>query len=362
MSSQLFTPVALGDLSLANRITMAPMTRLRADDAGVPTALMAEHYAQRASLGLLVSEGVYPVQEGKGYPGQPGIETDEQVEGWRVVTDAVHAAGGLIVLQLMHAGRVSHTDVTGTPRIVGPSAVAIDAEVRTPEGKKPYPVPHALTIDELETTKQQLVAGARNAIRAGFDGVEIHDANGYLLHEFLSPASNVRDDGYGGTPANRARFGTEVATAIAEAIGGGRTGIRISPAHNIQDVWEKDADDVRATYEALVDGLNGLGLAYLSVLHADPRSALVQDLGDRFDGPVIMNTGFGTVTTRAEAMAIVDEGVADAVAVGRPVIANPDLAERWQQDAAENEPDASTFYAPDARGYTDYPTLAAATS
>lgn len=358
----LFSPVSLGDLTLANRITMAPMTRMRSDDQGVPGELVAEHYAQRAGLGLIVTEGAYPLQESKAYSGQPGIETDAQVEGWKLVTDAVHAAGGTIVLQLMHGGRVTHTAVNGSDRIVGPSAIAIEGELHTPTGKLAFPVPHALTLDELESTRAALVAGAKNAIRAGFDGVEVHSANGYLMHEFLSPASNVRDDQYGGTPENRARFGIEVTTAIAEAIGAGRTGIRISPAHNIQDVWEKDADDVRATYEALIDGISGLGLAYVSVLHADVRSELIQDLRARFGGKLIVNSGFGSVTTREEATALVADKHGDAVAVGRLVIANPDLAARWAEEAPENEPDPSLFYTPGARGYTDYPTLAEATA
>jgi len=355
----LFSPLSLGDLQLANRITMAPMTRMRTDEQGVPGALIAEHYAQRASLGLIVTEGVFPIQESKAYSGQPGIATADQIAGWKTVTDAVHAAGGTIVMQLMHGGRVTHTDITGTERIVGPSAVAIQNEVNTPNGKQSFPVPHALTLEELEQTKAVLVAGAENAIEAGFDGIEVHSANGYLLHEFLSPASNVRDDQYGGSPENRARFVIEVTTAIAEAIGAGRVGIRISPAHNIQDVWERDEDDVRATYEALVDGISGLGLAYLSVVRADPTDELIQDLRSRFGGNVIANSGFGTVTTREEAHSLVADGHAEAVAVGRLAISNPDLAERWQQGADETAPDASSFYTPGAHGYTDYPTLSA---
>ena len=355
----LFSPVTLGDLQLANRITMAPMTRMRSDEAGVPGDLVAQHYAQRASLGLIVSEGTFPVQESKSYPGQPGIETDAQVAGWKTVTDAVHAAGGVIVMQLMHGGRVTHTDITGTDRIVGPSAIAIDGEVRTPKGKAAFPVPHALTLDEIETVKAGLVAGARNAIRAGFDGVEVHSANGYLLHEFLSPAANVRDDVYGGSPAARARLSVEVTAAVAEAIGAGRTGIRLSPGHQVQDIAETDAADIRATYEAVVDGISGIGLAYLSILHDDLEGELVQDLRARFGGNLIANSGFGTVTLREEALAIVAGGHAEAVAVGRPVIANPDLVERWAADAAQNAVDQATVYAPGAVGYTDYPTLAA---
>jgi 2,4-dienoyl-CoA reductase-like NADH-dependent reductase (Old Yellow Enzyme family) len=356
----LFSPLALGDLHLANRITMAPLTRLRADENGVPGALIAEHYTQRASLGLIVTEGTFPLQESKSYAGQPGIETDAQVAGWKAVTDSVHAAGGTIVLQLMHGGRVTHTNITGTDRIVAPSAVAIDGEVHTSEGKQSYPVPHALTIDELAATKEALVAGAVNAIRAGFDGVEVHNANGYLLHQFLSPASNVRDDNYGGSPENRARFGIEVITAVAEAIGAGRTGVRISPERNIQDVAEIDVDDVRATYEALLSGISGLGLSYVSVLHNELGGELIQGLRGTFGGKIIGNSGFATVTTREDATALLHDSHVDAVAVGRLALANPDLAHRWANSAPENEPDASTFYGPDGRGYTDYPTLASA--
>ena len=358
--ADLFSPITVGDFQLANRITMAPLTRTRADERGVHGELAVEYYRQRASVGLIVSEGTYPLQESKAFPGQPGIETDEQVAAWRTVTDAVHADGGLIFLQLMHSGRVSHTDINGTSRVVGPSSIAIDGEVRTPTGKQPFPVPHALTLDEIETTKAAMVAGALNAIRAGFDGVEIHSANGYLLHEFLSPAANVRDDQYGGSPENRARFVIEVTKAVAEAIGAGRTGIRISPEHNIQGALETDSDDVRATYGALLDGIGELGLAYLSVLHQDLGGELVQGLRARFDGVLIGNTGFGVVTTRDVAQAALTH--ADAVAVGRPLIANPDLVARWATGAPENTPDPATFYGSTAEGYIDYPTLVSASA
>ncbi|AZZ47972.1 alkene reductase [Rathayibacter rathayi] len=354
-----FSPLTAGDLDLANRIVLAPMTRLRSDEQGVPGAIVAEYYAQRASMGLLISEGVFPSAESKGYPGQPGIETEAQAAGWRSVADAVHAAGGRIVMQLMNGGRVSHTEVTGTDRIVAPSAVAIDGEVHTPSGKKPFPVPHALSTEELAVVRDEFVAAARRAIDAGFDGVEVHGANGYLLHEFLSPASNVRTDQYGGTPAERAAFVVEVTRAIAEEVGAGRVGIRLSPAHNIQDVVETDADDVRATYEAVVDGLAPLGLAYLSVLHAEPAGELVQSLRSRFDGVFIANSGFGSPTSREEATELITDGHADAVAVGRPAIANPDLVERWQGGHPENEVVQETVYGGGAEGYTDYERLSA---
>ncbi|WP_440709455.1 alkene reductase [Herbiconiux sp. YIM B11900] len=357
---KLFTPLAAGALDLPNRLVMAPMTRLRADEQGVPGALIAEHYAQRASLGLIVSEGVFPSAESKAYAGQPGIATDEQAAGWRAVADAVHAAGGRIVMQLMNGGRVTHTAITGTERIVAPSAIAIDGETRLPNGEKaPYGLPHALTTEELPVIRDEFVAAARRAVDAGFDGVELHSANGYLLHEFLSPASNQRTDAYGGSPEARAAFGIEVARAVAAEVGADRVGIRISPSHNIQDVLETDADDVRATYDALLDGIAPLGLAYLSILHADPAGELVQELRSRFGGVVVLNSGFGEVTTREQALALVEDDVADAVAVGRPAIANPDLAERWRGGHDENTPDQATIYASGAEGYTDYPRLSA---
>jgi N-ethylmaleimide reductase len=355
----LFSPVSLGDLQLANRVVMAPLTRMRSGRSGVPGDLVVEHYAQRAGVGLIISEGTYPNAESQAFAGQPGIVTDEQVEGWRRVADAVHARGGRIVLQVMHGGRVSHPELTGT-RVVGPSAIAIRGEVHVGGGRKEtYPVPHALTTDEVRATLADIVAASERALAAGLDGVEIHSANGYLLHEFLSPASNQREDRYGGSPENRARFGIEVATAVAAAIGAGRVGIRISPEHNIQDALETDPADVRATYGALLEGLRPLGLAYLSVLHKEPAGELVQELRRRFGGPLIANSGFGTVTTREEAVQLIDDAHAEAVAVGRPVIANPDLVQRWSGEHPENAPDPATFYAAGAEGYTDYPTLAA---
>ena len=355
----LFSPVSLGDLHLPNRVVMAPLTRRRSDAAGVPGGLVAEHYAQRASVGLIITEGTYPSRESRAYPGQPGIVTAEQVEGWRRVAEAVHAKGGRIVMQLMNGGRVSHPDITGTDRIVAPSAVAIDGEVHTATAKLPYPVPHGLTTDDLAVVREEFAAAARNAIEAGLDGVEVHGANGYLLHQFLSPASNRRTDEYGGSPENRARFVVEVTKAVAEAVGAGRVGIRLSPMHNIQDVVETDTEDVKATYEALVSGIAPLGLAYMSVLHSEPAGELVQGLRTNFGGKFIVNSGFGSITTRDEAIALVENSHADAVAVGRLAIANPDLVERWRGERPENTPNPSTFYGPGAEGYTDYPRLSA---
>ncbi|MEY9775443.1 alkene reductase [Arthrobacter sp. MW3 TE3886] len=351
----LFSPMTLGELELPNRLVMAPLTRLRSGQEGIPGPLVAEHYRQRASLGLIVSEGTYPSPAGRSYPGQPGIVTPDQIAGWKKVTEAVHAEGGRIFAQIMHGGRVSHEDITGGHQVVAPSAIAVEAETRTSKGKQAHPVPHALTADELPGILQEFVQGSRNAIEAGFDGVELHSANGYLLHEFLAPSSNQRDDLYGGSPENRARFVIEVVKAVVEAVGAERVGIRISPEHNVQGVTELDAADVRETYRLLVDAIAPLNLAYLSILHKDPTGELVQDLRSRFSGAFLVNTGFGVITTRDEAISLVADGHADAVVVGRPAIANPDLARRWREGLPVNEPDASTFYADGATGYTDYP-------
>lgn len=355
----LFSPIDFGDLHLANRVVMAPLTRVRSGADGVPTALVAEYYAQRASVGLIITEGVYPGRESRGYFGQPGIVNDEQEAAWSRVADAVHAAGGVIVMQLMHAGRVSHPDLSGTDRTVAPSAVAIDGEVRTQTGKHRNVVPDALTEDELTVVRDEFAGAARRAIRAGFAGVELHGANGYLLHQFLSPVSNVRTDGYGGSPEARARFVIEVAQAVAAEVGAARVGIRLSPGNQAQDVFETDETETRATYRALLDGLRPLGLAYLSVLHPEPAGPLVQDLRDWFGGGVIVNSGFGSPTSREEATALIERAHADAVAVGRAVIANPDLVERWRLDAPENTPRPELFYSDGAEGYTDYERLSA---
>lgn len=352
----LFQPLTVGKLTLTNRVVMAPLTRNRAGAGGVPQAIAATYYAQRASTGLIVTEGTQPSAVGQGYLNTPGMHSAEQIEGWRAVADAVHDNGGHLVVQLMHAGRVAHPDNKNGLESVAPSAIPAPGEVVTATGQLPYPVPRALATDEIPGVVAEFVHASRSALEAGLDGVELHSANGYLLHQFLAPSSNHRTDAYGGSPAARARLVVEVARAVAGAIGPERVGIRISPAHNIQGVLEEDAADTTATYEALVDAVAPLGLAYLSVL-GDPRSVLVKDLRRRFGGPFMINDGFGAVTDHAAAQAFLDEDLADLVAVGRAVIANPDLVERWRTGAAENAPDQQTFYGGDARGYTDYPFL-----
>jgi N-ethylmaleimide reductase len=351
----LFSPLVAGDLSLANRIVMAPLTRSRAGDDGIPTAVMAEHYAQRASVGLIISEGTFQSLPGKAFDGQPGLVTAEQLAGWRRVTDAVHAGGGLIVAQVMHGGRATHSDISGFP-VEAPSALAIDGETRAGGTKVAYPVPRALDIDELPGIAETFVRGSQNAVDAGFDGVELHAANGYLLHEFLGATSNVRTDTYGGSPENRVRFVVEVVQAVVAQLGAGRVGIRISPERNIQGLIEDDPADVEAVYGGLMDALAPLGLAFVSILHPEPAGALVQGLRSRFGGPFLINTGFAEATTRDEAVAMVADDLGDAAVVGRAVITNPDLVRRWRDGLEENEVDFSTLYADGVIGYTDYPT------
>lgn len=354
----LFEPIEVGKMTLPNRIVMAPLTRNRAGAGQVPRDIAAQYYGQRASVGLIITEGTQPSAVGQGYLDTPGLHNEEQIEGWRTVADAVHDRDGHIFVQFMHVGRIAHPDNKPVREIVAPSAIAAPGQIVTPTGLRDYPTPRALETDKIPGIIADFVHAARSAVDAGLDGVEIHAANGYLVHQFLAPSSNQRTDAYGGTPENRARLAIAVVTAVSEAIGAERVGIRISPSHNIQGVVEEDAADVAATYRALVDGIAGLRIAYLSYL-ADPRAELTRDLRARFGGPVIGNDGFGSVTTLESAQAILDEDLADLVAVGRPVLANPDLVERWKAGAALNEPNSATFYGGDAEGYVDYPTLSA---
>ncbi len=355
--SQAFESVTIGDWTLPQRFVMAPLTRNRAGEGMVPTDLAVEYYAQRADAGLIISEGTQPSATGQGYLNTPGIHSDEQVAGWARVADAVHERDGRIVVQLMHVGRIAHPDNKRGLETVAPSAIAAPGEMITAEGSFPHVTPRALETDEVPGIVEEFVHAARQARAAGIDGVEIHAANGYLLHQFLAPSSNERTDSYGGSPEARATLVVDVTRAVAEAIGAERVGIRISPSHNIQGVLEEDATETRATYETLVGGIKDLGLAYLSIL-AQPSSDLVADLKDLFGGPVIINSGFADVTELADIEKILAEGLADAVAVGRPFLANPDLPKRWQTGAELNEPDPDTFYGGGAEGYTDYPRLA----
>ncbi|SDD02158.1 alkene reductase [Nocardioides lianchengensis] len=353
--ADLFESLTAGAWTLPNRLVMAPLTRNRATGT-VPGDLAVEYYAQRASAGLIITEGSQPTAEGQGYLDTPGFHSAEQLAGWRRVADAVHANGGRIVAQLMHAGRVSHPDNTGGQEVIAPSAIAAPNEMFTPDGPKPHPTPREIALDEIPSVVEGYVQAARNAVEAGLDGVEVHAANGYLIHQFLAPGSNHRTDAYGGSPENRARFAIEVTRAVAEAIGPDRVGLRISPAHNIQGATEDEPADVAATYTTFLEAVAPLGLAYLSIL-ADPKADLTQDLRRTFGGVTILNSGFGEVTTRESAQEILDKDLADAVAVGRLFLANPDLPKRWLTGAELNEPNPDTFYGGGAEGYTDYPAL-----
>ncbi|USX48988.1 alkene reductase [Lentzea sp. HUAS12] len=348
------TPVRLGQITLANRLALAPMTRRRADTDGQPTPRMAEYYAQRGSFGLVIVEGTYPSVEGRAYPFQPGV-LDHHTAGWVPVTEAVHRQGAKIVLQLMHAGRVTHPDTTGVPTVLAPSAV--DPQAGHAHNAKPNRLPQAATTADIDQLIDDHATAAKRAIEAGFDGVELHSANGYLLQQFLAPNTNQRTDRYGGSPANRARFVIEVVEAVSAAIGADRVGIRLSPGANIQGIEENDPEDLLATYTALARAVQPLGLAYVSVIHPDICGALVQRLRRAFGAPLVANTGFVAVTDHEEARHIIESGAADVVAVGRAAIANPDLPARWQTGAEEALPDQATFYSGGDRGYIDYPPL-----
>ncbi|MCW2738480.1 alkene reductase [Nocardioides sp.] len=359
--SRAFESLTVGRWQLPQSFVMAPLTRNRAGEGHAPTTLNAEYYAQRAGAGLIVTEGTAPSHVGQGYLAVPGLYTDEQVAGWRLVADAVHARGGVVVAQLMHCGRIAHADNKGGAETIAPSAVQAPGEIVTAAGPKPHDVPRAPETDEIAGLVDDFVTASRNAIAAGLDGVEVHAANGYLLHQFLDPTVNLRDDVYGGSPENRARFVVEVVTAVADAIGADRVGLRLSPGHRFNGIGEELGADLTATYRAVVDGVAPLGLAYLSLLASplEPLESLVRDLRERFDGVVLLNDGFGDLTSLASVEALLGTGLADAVVVGRQWLANPDLAERWRQGAELNEPDQATFYGGGAEGYTDYPTLEA---
>ena len=353
MSIDLFAPYRLGPLELANRIVMAPMTRNRTPDT-VPAAMNAEYYAQRASAGLIITEGVQPSAVGQGYPGTPGLHNDAQTEGWRAVADAVHGRGGKIIAQLMHAGRISHPSLIDTDP-VAPSAVKPAGQVFTGTGMSDFETPRALDTDELPGVVAEFVDAARRAVAAGLDGVELHAANGYLLQQFLADGTNQRTDGYGGSPAARARFVIEVAQAVAREVGGDKVGIRISPAGTFNDISETE---VEQTYAALIDGLNPLGLLYLHIVEG-PDTSFHEQLSKQFTGPVIFNTGFTGPSDLETAQATVDAGSADLFAVGRLFIANPDLVQRLRLGQPLADGDPATYYGGDATGYTDYPPAAA---
>jgi N-ethylmaleimide reductase len=352
-----FDPIVLGGTPLANRVVMAPMTRSRAYGAGAePTELMATYYAQRAGAGLIVTEGIQPSPVGQGYPDTPGLHTPGQVRAWRTVTDAVHREGGVIFAQLMHTGRIGHPSLLpGRLVPVAPSAVAARGRVYTHEGPKEFVTPKELGEAEIAQTVADFAAAARNAVAAGFDGVEIHGANGYLIHQFLSDNANLRTDAWGGGGEGRIRFAVEVVTAVAEAVGGRRVGLRISPGNPFNDITEASPG---AVYGALLDRLAPLGLAYLHLLEG-PDAELTGRLRKAWPGTFVLNPFTHPDATGPDALTLVEEGAADMVAYGALFLANPDLPRRLAAGGPFNTPDQATFYGGDHRGYTDYPALTA---
>lgn len=349
----LFDPIALGELHLPNRIILSPLTRCRATPAGrVPNALMAEYYVQRATAGLLISEATSISPQGVGYPNTPGIWSDEQVAGWRLVTDAVHAAGGRIVLQLWHVGRISDPFYLDGALPVAPSAIAPAGYLNLSQGKKPFVTPRALDIEELPGIVAAYRHGAENARKAGFDGVEIHGANGYLLDQFLQDGSNHRTDAYGGPIENRARLLLEVTDACIAVWGAARVGMHLAPRCDSQDMGDSNP---AATFGYVASELGRRGLAFLFTRESLLAPRLTPRLKAIFGGPVIANEGL----TQASAEQVLADGEADAAAWGKLFIANPDLPRRFAEAAPFNPPDFSTFFASGPHGYTDYPALEA---
>ena len=354
-SNRLLTPVALGPYRLANRMVMAPMTRNRAPD-GVANDLTATYYEQRASAGLLVTEGSQISQQGVGYLYTPGIHSDAQVEGWRRVTGAVHGRGGRIFLQLWHVGRISHPSFQPDGAApVAPSALRPEGLIYTPVGQVPFVEPRALSVAEIAGIVDDFARAAVNAKAAGFDGVELHGANGYLIDQFLRDGANRRRDGYGGSILNRTRFLVEVTEAVAGVFGGDRVGVRLSPLNPFNDITDSDP---LSTFGAAARALSGYGLAYLHLVlpaaleAASLDRAILGATRESFAQPVVLNGGF----SRESGHQVIADGVADLVSFGVPFLANPDLPERFAAAAPLNTPDRGTFYLGDARGYTDYPT------
>ncbi|MEU3408820.1 alkene reductase [Streptomyces sp. NPDC006670] len=355
MSEKLLAPVTLGKLALRNRVVMAPMSRNRATAEGLATELMATYYGQRAGAGLIITEGIQPSVTGQGFGNSPGLHTQEQAESWKPVTEAVHANGGLIVAQLMHCGRIGHPSLYPSGhQSVAPSAVTAAGQAYGPQGPLDYPEPRALTVEEIAEVVKEHADAAELAIEAGFDGVEIHAGNGFLLHQFLSENTNLRTDQYGGSVENRIRFAIEVIEAVSERIGADRVGVRISPSNPYNDIVE---GDTHAIYEALVAALPPI--AFLHILEGANRDHIAA-LRAQWTGTIVLcpHPENGVAVNAEIAEAALEAGVACAVAFGSSFIANPDLPERIRTGAALAEADQSKFYGGDHTGYTDYPTLA----
>jgi N-ethylmaleimide reductase len=353
MSSPLFQPVRIGDLHLPNRILMAPLTRLRATPDGTPTPIVADYYAQRASAGLIISEMTIVSPMGQAYINAPGLYTDSHRQGWRNVTGAVHREGGRIFAQIGHAGRISHPSLlpnNATP--VAPSAIRPAGHVHTHSGNRPYVTPRALASNEIPAVIEEFAAAARMAQEAGFDGIELHAANGYLIDQFLRDGTNHRTDAYGGAPQNRVRFLLEVIEAVSKVWGPSRVGVRLSPFNPFNDMSDSNPREAFAVFAA---ALAPLGLAYLHVIEpATETNRLTPRLRQLFQGPIIGNGGFHA----GAAGQAIHNGEAEAIAFGVPFLANPDLPARFAANLPLNTPDPSTFYSGGARGYTDYPAYA----
>jgi N-ethylmaleimide reductase len=356
--SILFTPAKLGSLTLQNHLVMSPMTRNRAT-GNIPNALMAEYYGQRATAGMIVTEGTSPSPNGLGYPRIPGIFSNEQVAGWKLVTDAVHAKGGKLFMQLMHCGRIAHPlNLPAGARVVGPSAVAAEGNMYTDaDGMKKNATPQAMSDADIRAAVEEFAQAAKNAIAAGCDGIELHSANGYLLEQFIRPNSNQRTDPYGGSIENRARFVLEVADAAIAAIGKDKVGIRLSPYGVFNDMPLYDA--MEADYTYLAQQLNARSLAYIHLVDHSAMGApkvpepIKQTFRNTFKGTLILSGGYDAARAEQD----LASGKCGLIAVGRPFLANPDLVARWKSGVAVNAPDMSTFYTPGPKGYTDYPAV-----
>ena len=359
----LFEQATLGPISLQNRTAMAPMTRSRATADHVPTPIMATYYGQRSGAGLIITEGVAPSANGVGYPRIPGIYNAEQTEAWRPIAEAAHAGGAKIFMQFMHTGRISHPlNMPEGAEVVAPSAIAAQGEMYTDQsGNQPHPTPKAMTAEDLEATKADFVQAAKNAIAAGFDGVELHAANGYLLEQFLYPGSNQRTDNYGGSVENRARFVLEVSEAVANAIGKDKVGIRLSPQGAFNDILPYEGAE--EMYDYISKEINKLGLVYIHVVDhqamgaPEVPAAIKETIRNNFNGTYILSGGYVDAERAQNDLAA---GKGDLVAYGRPFLANPDLVSRLKNGEALNQPDYDTLYTPGEKGYTDYPVLAEA--
>ena len=356
---KLFEPGRIGTIEVANRVVMAPLTRSRAEEAqgDIPGSDMnIEYYRQRSNAGLIISEGTQVSPVGKGYMATPGIYSAEQVQGWKKITDAVHAAGSKIIAQIWHVGRITHPDLTGGAEPIGPSAIAPNVVAYTHNGKQEVPVPHEMSVDEIKAVVEQFRVAAANAKKAGFDGVEIHGANGYLIDQFLRNSTNHRTDSYGGSVENRSRFALEIVDAVVAELGKGCVGIRLSPVTPFNDISDSQP---QAVFGYLIEQLNQREIGFIHMIEGStggPREVPGFDYAwarSHFKGTYIANNGY----TRDMAITAVENGTADAVSFGRMFIANPDLVTRLKTNAPMNEPDPSTFYAPGPKGYIDYPSL-----